>query len=65
MAREERLRAEAAVVGTKPWPRAQLALALLCAADGDSDAAQFQLQNALAADPSLVAAHQLLQRLRS
>ena len=65
VAREERLRAEAAVVGTKPWPRAQLALALLCAADGDSDAAQFQLQNALAADPSLVAAHQLLQRLRS
>ena len=63
VAREERSRAVAAVLGTKPWPRAQLALALLCAADGDIEAARFQLHNALAADPGLVAAHQLLQRL--
>ncbi|MCE9571878.1 MAG: hypothetical protein K8W52_01860 [Deltaproteobacteria bacterium] len=63
IARVERARAEAALRGTRPWPRAQVALALLCAADGDVDAARWQVADALAYDPGLAAAQQLHARL--
>ncbi|MCB9559190.1 MAG: tetratricopeptide repeat protein [Kofleriaceae bacterium] len=63
IARRERASAEAAMWGTRPWPRANLALALLCAADGDPDSARWHLQEALAIDPNLPAAQQLLARL--
>lgn len=63
VARRERAAAEAAYWGTRPWPRAMLALALLCAADGDPDTARWHLQEALAIDPNLPAAQQLLARL--
>jgi hypothetical protein len=62
-ARSERRTVEALVAGTRPWPRALLALALLCAADNDAEAARFHIREALAADPQLAAAHQLLARL--
>jgi hypothetical protein len=62
-ARVERARAEATLRGTRPWPRAQVALALLCAADGDVEAARFQVADALAFDPGLAAAQQLHARL--
>jgi hypothetical protein len=63
IARRERGNAEAAYLGCRPWPRAMLALALLCAADGDPETARWHLQEALAIDPNLPAAQQLLQRL--
>jgi len=62
-ARAERAKARAFLVGTRPWPRAQVALALLCAADGDLDSARWHVGEALAIDPSLPAAQQLVQRL--
>jgi hypothetical protein len=62
-ARTERQNAEATLAGTRPWPRALLALALLCAADSDPEAARWHLREALSIDPSLPAARQLLQRL--
>ena len=63
LARSERKKAHAYLLGTRPWPRAQVALALLCAADGDIEAARWHVGEALAVDPSLPAAQQLLQRL--
>ena len=63
LARSERAKAKAALAGTRPWPRAQVALALLCAADGDIEAARWHVGEALAVDPSLPAAQQLYQRL--
>lgn len=60
---KERATAEAALIGRRPWPRALLALALLSAADGDSDAARWHLQEALTIEPNLPAAKQLLGRL--
>jgi hypothetical protein len=63
VARRERANAEASYWGCRPWPRAMLALALLCAADGDPDTARWHLQEALAIDPNLPAAQQLLARL--
>jgi hypothetical protein len=60
---KERTTAESHLVGRRPWPRALVALALLCAADGDSDSARFHLKEALAVDPNLPAAKQLLGRL--
>jgi hypothetical protein len=63
VARTERVKAEAYLAGTRPWPRALLALALLCAADSDPDAARWHLREALEIDPSLPAARQLLARL--
>jgi hypothetical protein len=62
-ARTERAVVEGLVAGTRSWPRALLALALLCAADEDREAARFHLREALGADPQLAAAHQLLARL--
>jgi hypothetical protein len=63
VARTERDKAEGYLAGTRPWPRALLALALLCAADSDPDAARWHLREALSIDPSLPAARQLLARL--
>jgi hypothetical protein len=62
-ARAERRTVEQLLAGTRRWPRALLALALLCAADNDPEAARFHIREALAADPQLAAAHQLLARL--
>jgi len=63
VARRERQAAVRATVGVRPWPRALLALALLCVADGDHDAARWHLREALALDPHSAAAHRLLARL--
>jgi hypothetical protein len=60
--RERRL-AEETLLGRRPWPRALVALALLCAADGDADAARWHLREALVCDPNLPAARKLLTRL--
>jgi hypothetical protein len=54
---------ESWLAGRRPWPRALVALALLCAAAGDADAARWHLHVALAVDPSLPAAQQLAKRL--
>lgn len=59
----ERRVIEALLLGCKPWPRALVALALICAAGGDADSARWHLHNALLADPTLPAAVQLAQRL--
>jgi hypothetical protein len=59
----ERKNAEAALAGRRPWPRALVALALLCAADEDPDAARWHLKEALACDPHLPVARQLFTRL--
>lgn len=59
----ERAFVEALLLGGRPWPRALLALALLCAAEGDRSAAQWHLQQALTFDPSLTAARALRQKL--
>lgn len=59
----ERRAAEQALAGRRPWPRALVALALLCAADEDPDAARWHLKEALACDPNLPVAKQLLARL--
>ena len=50
-------------LGRRPWPRALVALALLCAAGGDADAARWHLHIALQIDPNVPAAAQLAQRL--
>jgi hypothetical protein len=63
LARRERATAEAAMWGTRPWPRANVALALLCAADSDAESARWHLSEALSVDPNLPAAQQLMQRL--
>lgn len=59
----ERTTAEEHQLGRRPWPRGLLAVALLCAADGDPATAQWYLREALACDPNLPAAKQLLSRL--
>ncbi|HTR52603.1 MAG TPA: J domain-containing protein [Kofleriaceae bacterium] len=51
------------LVGRRPWPRALVALALLCAAGNDADAARWHLHIALTIDPNLPAAQQLAHRL--
>lgn len=61
----ERAAIEPLLVGCKPWPRALVALALLCAASGDPAAARWHLATALAIDPHTPAAAQLAQRLGS
>lgn len=63
VARRERGVAVRATAGMRPWPRAQLALALLCVADRDLDSARWYLREALAIDPSSPAARQLMSRL--
>ena len=60
---EKRATGESHLVGRRPWPRALVALALLCAADSDSAAARYHLTEALTVDPNLPAAKQLLGRL--
>ena len=59
----ERLTVEDHLAGRRPWPRALVALALLCAAGGDADAARWHLHIALQIDPNVPAAAQLAQRL--
>jgi len=59
----ERLTVEEHLAGRRPWPRALVALALLCAAAGDADAARWHLHIALQIDPNVPAAAQLAQRL--
>lgn len=63
-AARERDAALAACAGRQPRPRASLALGLLCAAAGDADAARWHLAEALALDPELAHARQLLDRMR-
>lgn len=55
--------AEAVLSGTRPWPQALTALALLCAASGDPESARVHIQEALRADPTSPAARQILARL--
>lgn len=62
-ARAERGAVEAILLGCRPWPRAMVALALICVAGGDADAARWHVANALAIDPTVTAAAQLAQRL--
>lgn len=59
----ERKLIEGVLLGCRPWPRALVALALICASGGDADAARWHLHTALTVDPSLPAAIQLAQRL--
>lgn len=62
-ATNERKTLEAMLWGCRPWPRALVALALICAAGGDADSARWHLHSALTVDPSLPAAVQLAHRL--
>jgi hypothetical protein len=59
----ERASAERVLAGRRPWPRALVALAMLCTAGDDPDAARWHLREALACDPRLPIAQQLLGRL--
>jgi hypothetical protein len=59
----ERTALEDQLLGCRPWPRALVALALLCAAAGDVDASRWHLHIALTIDPTVPAAAQLAQRL--
>jgi len=59
----ERALLEDLLLGRRVWPKALVALALLCASAGDADAARWHLFVALRADPTLPAAQQLAQRL--
>ena len=59
----ERKTIEPMLMGCRPWPRALVALALICTAGGDADSARWHLHTALTVDPSLPAAVQLAQRL--
>lgn len=54
---------EEQLLGRRPWPHALVALALVCAAGSDPDAARWHLHVALTIDPTLPAAQQLAQRL--
>jgi hypothetical protein len=59
----ERKNVEQYLLGCRPWPRALVALSMLCAAAGDVDSARWHLYVALQTDPNLPAARQLAQRL--
>jgi hypothetical protein len=59
----ERKSVEEHLSGRRPWPRALVALALLCAAAGDAEAARWHLHIALQLDPNAPAAQQLAKRL--
>ena len=59
----ERKTVERILLGCRPWPRALVALSLLCLSAGDPDAARWHLRIALAVDPNVPAATQLAQRL--
>lgn len=60
---KERQQLEALLLGCRPWPRALVPLALLCAAANDADSARWHLHTALTIDPTIPAAAQLAQRL--
>lgn len=64
LARRERATVEHLLTGGRAWPRALVALAMLCAADGDVESARWHLQQALVVEPQMPAARQLLARLR-
>ncbi|MDX2090762.1 MAG: J domain-containing protein [Kofleriaceae bacterium] len=59
----ERKAVEDLMYGRRVWPRALLALALLCAAGGDADSARWHLSQALLAEPTMPAGVQLAKRL--
>jgi hypothetical protein len=59
----ERKLVESLMQGCRPWPRALVALAMLCAAAGDADSARWHIHVALTFDPKLPAAVALAQRL--
>ncbi|MGN6106232.1 MAG: hypothetical protein ACTHU0_14080 [Kofleriaceae bacterium] len=59
----ERALIEGMLLGCRPWPRALVALAMICAAGGDVDSARWYVHGALTADPAEPAAVQLAQRL--
>ena len=59
----ERKTVEDLMYGRRVWPRALLALSLLCAAGGDADSARWHLSQALLADPTMPAGLQLARRL--
>lgn len=63
VARRERASVEELLIGRRPWPRALIALALLCTSCDDLDGARWHLSQALAVDPTMPAAVQLQQRL--
>ena len=62
-AEKERSHVEQLLYGRRPWPRALVALALLCAVVGDAESSRWYLSQALAVEPQMPAALQLLQRL--
>ncbi|HET9622493.1 MAG TPA: J domain-containing protein [Kofleriaceae bacterium] len=62
-AHAERRTVEDLLLGRRPWPRALVALALLCAAASDIDSARWHLHTALTIDPHDPAARQLAHRL--
>ena len=62
-ARRERAAAERFIYGRRPRAQALVALALLCVADGDADAARWHVTHASRLDPELAAAKRLLARL--
>jgi hypothetical protein len=59
----ERATIEDVLLGCRPWPRALIALALVCAAGSDADAARWHLHVALTIDPNVAHGSQLAQRL--
>ena len=59
----ERKLVEQLMQGCRPWPRALVALAMLCAAAGDPESARWHIHIALTFDPKLPAAVTLAQRL--
>jgi hypothetical protein len=63
VAQTERKAVEGYLLGCRPWPRALVALALLCAAANDAESARWHLAIALSIDPNVPAAAQLAQRL--
>ena len=62
-AQREREKIENLLSGGAPWPRALQLLGLLCVEAGALDHARSALEEALAVDPSLPLANQVLQRL--
>ncbi len=59
----ERRALEQLLLGCRPWPRALVALAMLCASGGDADSARWHLHVALQIDPNVPAGAALAKRL--
>ncbi len=59
----ERATIERILLGCRPWPRALIALALVCAAASDAEAAHWHLHVALTIDPNVAHGSQLAHRL--